>query len=137
MKILTKLRSATGKIKLGLAAGAVVLVATIVPFTATSPAKAAFSDCGPDRLCVWDYLDGGGAMTYYGGNWHHTCVNVITSWNDRIGSARNNLTNGQRVWFYNGANCSGYISFPTSPGNNRNFADPFQYNQITSIYFGD
>jgi Peptidase inhibitor family I36 len=96
-------------------------------------APAALADCGssPARLCLWDGTDYTGARYEYGGSWSGSgCVNVPSTWNDRIGSAYNRLSTG--VFVYRDANCVGFAI---------NYIRPAQYlkltanNAVTSVWF--
>lgn len=113
---------------------AALLVLPFVAFTAT--ANAAYSNCGSGNFCVWEGFGGGGARYSYGGNWHDTCINLIPSWNDRVSSAYNHLSNGVRVQLFNGDNCDDYGSVWIYPGHTLNLlGDPFQNDEVTSIKF--
>jgi hypothetical protein len=95
-------------------------------------APTALADCGssPARLCLWDGTDYTGARYEYGGSWPGSgCVNVASTWNDRIGSAYNRLSTG--VFLYNDANCSVTINY-IRPG--QHFALSHN-NAVSSLYF--
>jgi hypothetical protein len=88
------------------------------------------ADCraSPARLCLWDGTGYSGARYEYGGGWSG-CVDVASTWNDRIGSAYNRLSRG--VFVYQDTNCSGTINY-IRPGQAFNLSSN---NEVTSIYF--
>jgi hypothetical protein len=99
------------------------LVLPLVGFTGS--ASAAFSDCGTNRLCIWEHRDGKGARYEWGGNWHDECANFPTTWYDRADSMYHRLTNGERVQFYSRTGCTGIVvSVVYWPGDKYNFTFP-------------
>ncbi|WP_203986957.1 peptidase inhibitor family I36 protein [Sphaerisporangium rufum] len=96
-------------------------------------AHAAYSECNssPQRLCLWDGSNGTGAKYEYGGDWSG-CVNVVSTWNDRISSAYNRMS--IPVTLYQHANCSGGISY-FRQGISGNVGGGIG-NKVTSIWFG-
>jgi hypothetical protein len=87
-------------------------------------------DCrsSPARLCVWDGRDFTGVRYDYGGSWAG-CVDVASSWNDRISSIYNRRP--YTVVLYRNTRCSG-----ASTTIRAGYAGNLIYDdEVTSIYF--
>jgi len=78
------------------------------------PASASWDACIPDRVCLWDGNDATGTFLFMQLWAPGTCVNVITSINDRANSFRNRMSAGRGVQFYRDANCTGHAMHHTN-----------------------
>jgi Peptidase inhibitor family I36 len=116
---------------------AILSAATLIPLTlglGQGTANAAKSEClaSPARLCIWDGANYSGARYEYGGDWSG-CVNIPTTWNDRVSSVYNRMI--PPVTVYEHANCTGANAYFRS-GISANLGSNLN-NKVTSFWFGD
>jgi hypothetical protein len=88
--------------------GVLTLLLSLSTFVTPAPARAAWSDCGPNRLCAWALSNGTGTRYEFPSSWYYPgeCW-LVPSYKGykKWTSVWNRLPSGQSVNIYNNDPC--------------------------------
>lgn len=95
----------------------------------------AYANCPATLFCTYDGANGSGAQYNYNSS-TSGCVPIGSTWNDRISSVSNHLTNGRTVVMYQHAGCNNSSGWRFTVQNPQDLSlDKFTNNQVSSMRF--